>query len=188
MSLILEHIDKSFGEKQVLSDFSLTLAEGEHAAILGPSGSGKSTLLRLIAGLEAPDSGSIRTEGGHIGYVFQEDRLLPWLTAEENLTAVTDCTRETARELLDAVELHGEYRTYPDILSGGMRQRVNIARALAFAPDLLLLDEPFKGLDEALRARVAALLLARHTGTLLLVTHDRRECELLACQKTVEFC
>ena len=170
----------------MLSDFSLSLASGEHAALLGPSGIGKSTLLRLIAGLEQPDSGRIHSEFCRVGYVFQEDRLLPWLTAEDNLTVVTGCTRETAGELLDALELGGEYRAYPDTLSGGMRQRVSIARALAFSPDLLLLDEPFKGLDEALRARVAELIRKRHDGTLLLVTHDRRECDLLDCQRIIE--
>ena len=127
MSLVISKICKSFGEKQVLCDFSLEIAEGERVCILGPSGGGKTTLLNLIAGLTQPDSGEILRPEGKISYVFQEDRLLPWLTAEENITEATGCTRELARELLTALELGSELRGYPGDFSGGMKQRVSIA-------------------------------------------------------------
>lgn len=187
MPLILRNVNKSFGEKQVLRDFSLRVDEGQRVGILGPSGGGKSTLLQLVAGLLHPDSGEVVCDFRRVGYVFQETRLMPWLTAEENVTAAAGCDRERARELLTALELDGEWGSYPDSLSGGMKQRVSIARALAFSPELLLLDEPFKGLDPALRDRVIVQVMAYHTGALLLVTHDHTECDKMGCETILEF-
>ncbi len=188
MKLSLNHITKSFGEKEVLRDFSFALAEGERVCLLGPSGGGKSTLLNIIAGLVKPDSGELISEWERIGYVFQEYRLLPWLTVEENLTAVTGCGKEQARELLKAVELDGDRAAYPDSLSGGMKQRVNIVRALACEPELLLLDEPFKGLDTALRERVIRNLDPYWQGrALVLVTHDVDEAAMMDCTKVISF-
>lgn len=188
MPLILTDIGKRFGEKTVLDGFSLVLADGERACLLGPSGGGKSTLLNIIAGVVKPDSGEIQCSYRRIAYVFQEYRLLPWLTAEENITAVSGCTADKARELLEAMELGAEGQTYPDSLSGGMKQRVNIARALAFDAELLLLDEPFKGLDAALRERIITRVTEYHKGrSLLLVTHDRAECDLMGCTKIYKF-
>lgn len=188
MALHMEHIDKTFGDKHVLHDFSLDLADGEWLCLLGPSGGGKSTLLHIIAGLQLPDSGTFTCDFGCIGYVFQEYRLLPWLTVQENLTAVTGCTSMQAKEWLAAMELDGECSNYPGHLSGGMQQRVNIARALVCSPDLLLLDEPFKGLDEALRGRIIDRIRQSHEGrSMLLVTHDRAECGLMGCHRVIEF-
>lgn len=187
MPLIMTNICKSFGEKKVLEGFSLDLSNGERVCILGPSGGGKSTLLNIIAGLIKPDSGKIECSYSRIAYVFQEYRLMPWLTAEENIAAVSGCGSDKACELLEAMGLGADIHSYPDSLSGGMKQRVNIARALAFEPELLLMDEPFKGLDTELRGRIVDKVLEYHNGALLLVTHDRVECELMKCTKVHEF-
>ena len=188
MPLSFQHINHSFGSKTVLHDVSLDVADGERVGILGPSGGGKTTLLNIAAGLLRPDSGEVQSSYDRVSFVFQEYRLLPWLTAAENITAAAGCSRETALALLNALELGGEEDSYPDSLSGGMQQRVNIARALAYSSDMVLMDEPFKGLDEELRGRVIEQVDTYLDGrTLLLVTHDRRECEWLKCTKIIEF-
>lgn len=188
MPLVMKNIAKSFGVKTVLDGFSLEVADGERVCILGPSGGGKSTLLNIIAGLIKPDSGEMTCSYRRMAYVFQEYRLLPWLTAEENITAVSGCDKQKARELLEAVELASEIHTYPDSLSGGMKQRVNIARALAAESELLLMDEPFKGLDTALRERVIQKVTEYHQDrSLILVTHDQVESVLMGCTKVYKF-
>ena len=172
----------------LLREFSLTAENGERIGLLGPSGGGKTTVLRLAAGLTRPDSGEIVRPAGRLAYVFQESRLMPWLTAAGNVTAAAGCSRAEALAVLEDMELADEADSFPDSLSGGMRQRVNIARALAAQPSLLLMDEPFKGLDDALRERVIARILPRLEGcTLLLVTHDRRECEWMGCTQVISF-
>lgn len=187
MPLALNNICKSFGEKPVLSDFSMRAEEGERVCILGPSGGGKTTLLNIIAGLISPDSGEAKLPEGRISYVFQEYRLLPWLTAEENITAASGCDRLLARELLAAMELGGEERNYPDSFSGGMKQRLNIARALAFDSAVILMDEPFKGLDPELRERIIEQVDEYcRSRTVILVTHDRLECEMMRCTRIYE--
>ena len=188
MALYLTGISKSFGDKQVLCDLSLKVDDGASLALLGPSGSGKSTLLYIMAGLLPPDAGEMVNDFARVGYVFQDDRLLPWLNVRDNITAVTGCTPAEAEMWLDAMELTGEAVNYPDSLSGGMRQRVNIARALAFDPDLLLLDEPFKGLDRALRTRVMKRIAAwRGERAMVLVTHDSTECDEMMCETELIF-
>ena len=145
---------------------------------MGESGCGKTTLLRIIAGLE-DFSGSIsQVPSGGISMVFQEDRLLPWRTALENVALVRDGSSGEAMCLLDAMELSAEAGKLPGALSGGMQRRVALARALNFDGDMLLLDEPFKGLDEALRARVIAAVRGRFPLTVI-ATHDRAEAEAL---------
>ncbi len=187
MPLVLSNINKSFGEKTVLSGFSMEAAEGERVCILGPSGGGKTTLLNLIAGLLPPDSGEIRLPEGKISYVFQEYRLLPWLTAEENIIAAAGCTKELAREMLAAMELGKERKGYPDDFSGGMKQRLSIARALAFDSSVILMDEPFKGLDPELRERVILRVNEYcKDRTVILVTHDRAEADMMKCTKIYE--
>ena len=184
MTLRLTNVSKAFGEKQVLKDFSLTAREGERVCLLGPSGGGKTTLLNIVAGLLPPDSGERELPAGRISYIFQEYRLLPWLTAEENITEATGCTKERAREMLQAVELLSERRGYPDDFSGGMKQRLNIARALARDSKLILMDEPFKGLDPELRERVIDRVNdCCENRTVLLVTHDKAESDLLHCTR-----
>ncbi len=167
--LELSHICKSFGEKPVLRDFCACIPEGIHG-VVGPSGVGKTTLLRIIAGLEKY-SGTVKG-AGRISFCFQEPRLLPWYTAEKNVSLVSD--RDTARALLAAVGLGGDFSAYPAQLSGGMQRRVSLARALAVPFDTLLLDEPLAGLDDDTAKIAYKLIRERAQGkTVLFVTHDR---------------
>jgi NitT/TauT family transport system permease protein len=183
--------DISFCYKQqcVLDSFSVDLPAAGCVAFTGPSGRGKTTLFQLIAGLLQPDSGSIRAEGMPwpiLSYVFQDDRLLPWFTVQGNIEVVMhDVPRrqkqERARELLTMVGLGDDLRKYPSELSGGMKQRVNIARALAIPAQVVLLDEPFKGLDPASKQSIKALLREQKTDKLLLlITHDPEDVADLA--------
>lgn len=180
--IILEHISKSYNEKVVLQDFSLTLPPTGTLCLMGPSGCGKTTLLRILLGLEHPDQGKLlglRT--GEASVLFQEDRLLPWLTIRQNLTQATNCSDERAMQLLTSVELYSEADSFPEQLSGGMRRRAALARALAYPSKLLVFDEPFKGLDDALKQRLYPLIRnAAQKTPLLFVTHDRDEAEALA--------
>jgi putative ABC transport system ATP-binding protein len=185
-------------ELEVLHDVSLAIPAGQFTALVGSSGSGKSTLLGLIAGLDAPTSGSIRVDGDEIsnlgenalavlrgrkiGYVFQSFQLIPTLTALENVQLPADLrgdpaplARRHARELLHAVGLAERATHYPVQLSGGEQQRVALARAFITRPKLLLADEPTGNLDSANGQRVLELLMALQSeagATLLLVTHD----------------
>ncbi|MCD7749443.1 MAG: ABC transporter ATP-binding protein [Oscillospiraceae bacterium] len=170
----------------VLEDFSLHIAPGAHIALMGRSGCGKSSALNLAAGLLTPSAGSVRVEAKRLAYVFQEPRLLPWLTAAENMNAVLSDKPETmprALEWLAAVGLADAAGKYPAELSGGMRQRVNLARALAYDGDALLLDEPLEGLDKPLQAEMLSLLRRCTEGkTLLLATHDHAQAQALDCR------
>ncbi|HEX3039166.1 MAG TPA: ATP-binding cassette domain-containing protein, partial [Caproiciproducens sp.] len=153
MELEIKSAEKSFQEKTVLDGFSLKFPKSGTVCLFGPSGCGKTTLLNCIAGLLKLESGEILgTKKRRISYVFQEDRLLPWITAGENVAAVLRGSAAqnaaVAQEWLERVGLPGEADKRPGELSGGMRQRVSIARALAYGGDLYLLDEPFHALDE----------------------------------------
>ena len=174
--LTLQNVSLSFGEKQVLHDLTLSLKSGESRVIMGSSGIGKTSLLRLCAGLLKPDSGYIHCHATRISMQFQEPRLLPWLTAAENVNTVLSDKRDTlpeALKFLSLVGLAGASDLYPSELSGGMAQRVALARALAFRGDLFLMDEPFRGLDEALRYDMISLVKEKTKDAgLLLVTHD----------------
>ena len=184
--LKLENISVRFDGKPVLSDCSLSLGGGERLAIMGPSGCGKTTLLRVALSLQPPDTGSVSADVGRTAAVFQEPRLLPWRTAAENVNVVLSDGPETMPEalsMLERVELSDAVGKYPSELSGGMQQRVSIARALAFRPDLLVLDEPFHGLDEALRGRIISHLSASlPSASLLLATHSEEEALSLGCR------
>jgi NitT/TauT family transport system ATP-binding protein len=170
---------------------------GEFRVILGPSGCGKSTLLRIIAGLDEPTAGEVFAHGSKVtgpgrdrGMVFQKYTSFPWLTVEENIAyglhlerAPADKTRETVRQLIQAVGLTGFERAYPDTLSGGMQQRVAIARSLAVRPEVILMDEPFGALDAQTRGDMQTLLLEiweATASTVLFVTHDVEEALYLA--------
>ena len=175
----------TYDGRDILHNVTLTVPDGAHIALMGPSGCGKTTLLRVLAGLRAPDGGSVRVSPGRIACVFQEPRLLPWRTATENVNAVLSDRAQTmpqARAWLERLELGEAAEQYPAALSGGMQQRVAIARALAYDAPVLLLDEPFRGLDAALRARVTACIAAETQGrTLVLATHDPADADALGC-------
>ena len=169
----------------------LEIGEGDFLALLGPSGCGKSTLLRMIAGLAEPSAGTLaRPAQGGIGFVFQEPTLMPWATAEANVALPLELAgtarrqaRAAAREWLRLVGLGGFEAAYPRALSGGMRMRVSIARALVTRPRLLLLDEPFAALDEITRFRLNNDLLElwqRERFTVVFVTHSVFESVYLA--------
>ena len=169
-----------FQDKRVLDNFSLDLGADGITCLSGPSGCGKTTLLRLIAGLVAPTSGTIEGLPKKPALLFQEDRLLPHLSAYENIAAVLPKDRaEEAALWLERVALSADAHLRPVELSGGMRRRVALARALAYGGDFLLLDEPFTGLDTALITKMAALI--RETATpALVVMHAQSEIDLLS--------
>lgn len=173
----LDRVGFGYGRgRPVLADFTLDLPETGTVCLLGPSGCGKTTVLRLLAGLVIPQAGRIvGLDGRRPAVVFQEDRLLPWETAWQNAVSRPDpAQRERAREWLCRLGLGDNLHRRPGELSGGMKRRVAMARALASEADLLLLDEPFTGLDESAWRHAADLVVAAAEGTGLLtvlVTH-----------------
>jgi ABC-type nitrate/sulfonate/bicarbonate transport system ATPase subunit len=184
----LENVCRSFGATEVLRDISLTIGRGEFVAIVGPSGCGKTTLLNLLSGYDQPSSGLIKREG-RARMVYQQDGLFPWLTVAENIALGLRQLRdekERARqigEMIRLIRLEGFENHYPHQLSGGMRQRVELARALAGDSDILLLDEPFSSLDYLTRLRMReelTRLLSERPRTVVLVTHDIEEAAQLA--------
>lgn len=168
---------KSFAGATVLQNLGLRLAEREIVSLLGPSGCGKSTLLRIAAGLERDFSGRVLRADGAVAFVFQEPRLMPWLTVAENIGFADDrdYDRERVAQLIAEVGLEGFAEALPKQLSGGMAQRVALARGLYSRPRVLLLDEPFSAVDAFTRMKLQDLLLQlaeHHAIALLLVTHD----------------
>lgn len=202
MNLNIHNLTKTFEEENgnefvVIDDVSFTVEEGSFTSIMGPSGCGKSTLLNILAGLHTFEEGEITWQGSvidpqnlPIAYVFQEPRLLNWRTVEDNIAfALTaqgvpkDEHDAIIEDVLTTVGLADERKTYPLRLSGGMRQRVGIARALAVDPDILLMDEPFSDLDEltARDLRQDLIELWQETGkTIVFVTHDISEAVFLS--------
>jgi NitT/TauT family transport system ATP-binding protein len=199
VGLCLDHIRRAFGDLVVISDLTLDIAAGEFLAILGPSGCGKSTLLRLIAGLTPPDSGTLNiTPAGtrfQTAFVFQDAHLLPWRTVLENAALPLELMGVDRKErlaraaaALAEVGLTEAMSRYPAQLSGGMRMRVSLARALVTEPRLLLLDEPFAALDEITRFRLDVRLrdLWIERGmTVIFVTHSITEAAFLADRAVV---
>jgi NitT/TauT family transport system ATP-binding protein len=170
-----------------LSNIDLTIAPGEFVAVVGPSGCGKSTLLRLAAGLQKPTMGTIHTGSAAVEFVFQDPTLLPWLDVFRNvaLSLTLSGTEDSRRveEALGEVGLAGDREKLPRQLSGGMKMRTSVARALVSEPDLFLLDEPFSAVDEMRREELNALLLALHAKrkfAAIFVTHSVSEAVLLA--------
>ena len=184
-NVTLTYTDKKV-VKSVLEDITLTIPSGKITVIMGPSGCGKTTLMRLLSGLLAPTLGNVTRETENISYLFQDPALLPWLTAAENVNLVLSDKKATlpvATEWLTRVDLAGEANTYPAALSGGMRQRVALARALCTDADLLLLDEPFRGMDEDLHAKMRQLIQECRKGkTTVIVTHDAQDAEMADCR------
>jgi ABC-type nitrate/sulfonate/bicarbonate transport system ATPase subunit len=175
----------SGGRLQVLNGLAFSLGAGEVAALVGPSGCGKTTLLRIIAGLDRDYEGSVTLPAhGTLGMVFQEPRLLPWRTVEQNVRLAAPAVTDTSLDaLFRTLGLAAHRDHYPGELSLGLARRVALARAFAVEPDLLLLDEPFVSLDDALAARLReelAELVNSRPVTTLLVTHDVDEAIALA--------
>jgi ABC-type nitrate/sulfonate/bicarbonate transport system ATPase subunit len=191
--VLLEGVTRRFGDVVALQDVTLRAARHEVVAVVGPSGSGKSTLLELVCGLQAPDAG--RTVAGRAVLMPQRDLLLPWLDALDNAALPLRLAgeskspaRERAHTLLTQLGLDGFERSRTWELSGGMRQRVAVARTLLSGAPILCLDEPFGALDAITRAEAQGWLagvLAREPRTVLLVTHDVEEAVLLADRVTV---
>jgi ABC-type nitrate/sulfonate/bicarbonate transport system ATPase subunit len=173
------------GERaDVLRDVAFTLSHGEVGAFVGPSGCGKTTMLRIVAGLDAEFDGAVARPAGAIGMVFQEPRLLPWRTVEDNIRLIAPAIDETTlAALFDTLELAAHRSHFPGELSLGLARRVALARAFAVEPRLLILDEPFTSLDRPLAVRLRdelAMLVDRRPATTLLVTHDLDEAIRLA--------
>ncbi len=185
MSLEVAIRAKTFGAAPVLRDVSFQLARGEVLAVLGPSGVGKSTLLRLIAGLDTDYDGRI-TRAGRLAMVFQEPTLMPWRSARDNLRLTTGVSPAEAEAALDRVGLAGKGALYPGQLSLGQQRRLSLARAYAAKPDILLLDEPFVSLDEALVRDMLALtesVIAEQRPATVFVTHAAQEADQLATRR-----
>ena len=184
--VVFEGLSKAYGENRVLRGIDFTLEEGSVTCLMAPSGSGKTTLFRVLLGLEAADSGRVRGVGaGRISMMFQEDRLCPMLTPVENVALVLgrDASRGELRAMLEEI-LPAECLDQPALeLSGGMRRRVSLARAVAYPSDLVVLDEPFTGLDAATKRRVIEFILRHREGrTLLVATHGEEDVELLGAR------
>jgi NitT/TauT family transport system ATP-binding protein len=176
VTIRISHVSKSFGKLKVLDDLNFEIKKGERILIFGPTGIGKTTILKMIAGILKADGGSVEVKGT-VGYVFQEPRLLPWKTAVENINLVLS-DRKKAMEWLEKVGLKGFENHYPNSLSGGMKQKVALARALAIEPQILLLDEPLSGLDFKARDEILSLLdkiLSANRSTVVYVTHNMKE-------------
>lgn len=177
--LEINNLSKSFDGMETLSNVNLSLGDHEIVAIVGPSGCGKSTILNLVAGLIEDYLGTIINKAKKTGYVFQEDRILPWLTVYDNIKIVRDKEdKKRINELIAKVKLQGFEKFYPGKLSGGMKQRCGIARAFYYGSDLLLMDEPFKSLDVKLRNELLEVLYElwnEEKVSVLFVTHDIEE-------------
>jgi NitT/TauT family transport system ATP-binding protein len=194
----IDAVDKRFGDVHALSEVSLTLGDREFVSVVGASGCGKSTLLSIIAGLEPPTAGEASIQGVPIqgpgrdrGVVFQSATLLPWLSAIDNVVFALRGERgmsrrervDRARDVLAQVGLTGFEDSYPAQLSGGMQQRVALARSLAYGPEVLLMDEPFGALDALTRRTMQELLTTvweRNRMTVMLITHDIEEAVFLS--------
>jgi len=188
--IVFENVNFSYAKNvPVLENFSLSIPR-HTVCLLGESGCGKTTILRLIAGLENPQSGRIYgAEGRRIAYVFQEDRLLPWLTAAENIALILrgKTAHEESMEWLGRMGMKDHAGKRPAELSGGMKRRVAIARALAAQPELLLLDEPFNGLDNERWMDVAAEITrsSKNGRHIIMITHMEEQADAMGAERIV---
>jgi ABC-type nitrate/sulfonate/bicarbonate transport system ATPase subunit len=188
--IVFEHVGKTFDSLRVIDDLSLSIEDGQIVGIVGPSGVGKTTILKLITGIVRPDEGTVSAGAGKVGYVFQEPRLLPWRTARDNVAVALRArgmdkadAQDAATRWLHRVGLVGFEDYHPAELSGGMAQRVSIARAFAVEPSILLLDEPFSNMDSALKSSLMDVLremIKERAITVVYVTHDLTEALQLA--------
>lgn len=188
VSLALDNVSHSYGTTSVIQALNLQVKNGEVVVLVGPSGCGKTTILNLLSGHIQPTTGIVKRTG-NIRTVYQHDGLFPWLTVEENiamgLRSVSDAVQreKEKQDLVELIHLRGFEKHYPHQLSGGMRQRVELARALAGQSDILLMDEPFSALDYQTRLRMRLELvriLEQRPRTVVFVTHDIEEAAQLA--------
>ena len=188
MSIEINNLHKSYSELTIYDDFSLQLKDRKISCILGPSGCGKTTLLNIIGGITEPDKGEMDYEKGSVfSYIFQEPRLMPWKTVRENIRFVLkniklENKEEYIRRNLKMVGLEGFMDYYPHQLSGGMKQRVSIARAFIYPSNIILMDEPLKTLDPKLKWNLMKTFLKvwqRDKRTVVFVTHDVDEALIL---------
>ena len=183
--ICIRNITKSYGEKTVFKDLNLKIENGKITCIMAPSGAGKTTLLRMMMGLDKPDGGSIAgLSGQRFSAVFQEERLCEDMTAIGNIRLVNpSLTADQIRNELQRLGMYDCENQPVSELSGGMRRRVSILRALLAEYDVLFMDEPFKGLDSALKKDVIASVIEKTKGkTVIVVTHDRSEADLLQAE------
>ena len=174
----LENLSKSFGSHLVIDDLNENFKDNQITFICSASGAGKTTLLRIIAGLESHDKGSV-SGAEKVSVTFQEDRLFPWLTAQQNIEIVSDKIK--AETLLSDMQLASEADKYPSELSGGMCRRVSLARSLAAQGDVIILDEPLKGLDAELKEKMYSLILQYAKSKIVIITtHDMVDVARLA--------
>ena len=187
MGIVIKNLSKAFDGKTVLENFSCELPEAGVVALMGKSGIGKSTLINLLLGLRKPDSGEIRLpKGFRFSAVFQEDRLLAHLSARENLLLATGRSLPEIDAALTALSLNPEEKSPVRTYSGGMQRRVSLARGVLFPADALLLDEPFRGLDEETRAQAVEFVREKWNGRLvILVTHDAEEARMMGAQRII---
>lgn len=174
---------KKFNDHYVFNNLNLDIESDKITVILGKSGCGKTTLLRLISNLEKYDSGSINTNNLKFSYVFQEPRLFPWLTVFENIQTITNLPSDEIYRMIRMVDLEKFSNSYPDELSGGMKSRVSLARAFAYKPNFLLMDEPFSNLDDFTRVKMQEELLKLYNKEnvgILFVTHNIDEALTIA--------
>ena len=185
MNISIRNLNKSYGNEEIFKNFNIELSDENINCIIGKSGCGKSTLLNIIAGLTEIQGGEVRGVSlSDISYVFQEDRLIEWLTVKENLEITLkkyfneSAIDDKVDEILNLVGIYDIKNKYPNALSGGMRQRINIARAFGKPSKLILMDEPFKSLDYKLKYTIIdefKTLLDKEKRMVILVTHDLDE-------------
>lgn len=172
----INNLYKAFEEKIIFNDFSIEIPDGKITFIIGESGCGKTTLLRILAGLDSSFSGQIDSSSSRISCVFQEPRLFPAISVLQNIELVEKGNSLSTNEILKLVELDTEENQYPDSLSGGMKMRLSLARALYYNGDMFLMDEPFSALDENMKARIIPKVLSLLKGkTVIIVSHDMED-------------
>ena len=177
----IKNLTKLFNDKVIFENYSVCIPENKITFIMGESGCGKTTLLKMICGLDKEYDGEILLSSNKLSCVFQEPRLFPTLTAKENIEIVGKGGDFSVLDVLKLVELDKDAELYPDELSGGMKMRLSIARALYYNGDIFVLDEPFSALDEELKDRILSKIFDALKGkTVLIVSHDPKEAEKYA--------
>lgn len=174
--MTIKNLTKAFDNKLLFDNFSIEIPDKQITVIEGESGRGKTTLLKIIAGLDTNFSGDIIRESNFISYVFQEPRLFEHITVEQNLKIINNGTDLSIQEILSIVELNNDANKYPNELSGGMKMRLSLARALLYNGDIFLMDEPFSALDGEMKKRIIPKVFSMLKGkTVVIVSHNPLE-------------